>query len=84
MPGFAFFDFKRNVFECPEFTEILFRALSGQTLQARGDKLLKPVARIVVDPVAFAEVFNFDGDVGHADCLFILKIMPLRHKAYCK
>src|SRR5450631_1718223 len=60
--GFAFFDFKGNVFQGPEFAEILFRALPGQTLQARGDKLLKPVARIVVDLIAFAEVLYFDGD----------------------
>jgi hypothetical protein len=32
--------------------------------------------------VALAEVFYFDGDVVHTDCFFILKIVPLRPKAY--
>jgi hypothetical protein len=34
--------------------------------KARGDKLLKPITWIVLDLVAFAEVFYFDGDVGRS------------------
>jgi hypothetical protein len=41
----------------------LLRRLPGQTLQTRGDKLLKPVSRIVVYLIAFAEILYFNCDV---------------------
>jgi len=34
----------------------LFRVLPNQSLQARGDKLLKPVARVAVDVVALGKI----------------------------
>ena len=59
--GFAFFDFKGNVFERPEFTKILPRRSPGKALQARSDNLLKTFARVLVDVAVLTEVFNFDG-----------------------
>ena len=58
--GFVFLDLERNVFECPELAKVLLGCLPCPALQARGEKLLEPVARGVVDLVAFAEI----GDAG--------------------
>ena len=62
------FDFELNIFERPEFAEVLLVRLPEQSLQPRRDKLLQSVTRVVVDVVTLAEVLHADGDVDHADC----------------
>jgi hypothetical protein len=62
---FAFFYFKRYVFERPEFAEVLLGRQPSQALQAGGDKLLEPITRGVVKVVGLAEVADTDGDIGY-------------------
>ena len=46
-------------------SEVVLGCLPCHALQARDDKLLELVSRVVVDLGAFAQVLNADGDVGH-------------------
>ncbi len=73
--GFAFFDLKRNILECPELPvknghwgvgsgeEPAQRRQRGAEL--RRNELLESIARAVVDLVALTEVADLDGDVVH-------------------
>ena len=68
--GFALFYFKGNILERPELAEVLSWRLSDGALQARHNELLEPVARLVVDLVALAEIFDLNGDIrGHRQSL---------------